>query len=135
MKRSCFLLLLIMWTSCSRFVDEQNVPNYLVGSWEWVATYGGWGGIYTPETEGYTMSLTVTESNVIWKKNGEELEFYYVEVEKSEDTEYVFFNNGKEPEGVDLCNSKLHVSVNDNKLYLSSALCADTDSFNFELAE
>jgi hypothetical protein len=65
-----FLFIIYLMVGCERGNTQANpteflkqksviVPN-LTGEWSWINTHGGWGGMITPETEGYYRSIIFT---------------------------------------------------------------------------
>ena len=63
-----FLLIICFTSSCQK--DESFETESILGKWEWIYTYGGFGGVTYPQ-EGQSVILEFTKDNrLIESENG-----------------------------------------------------------------
>lgn len=72
MKKILVFLFAITLFSCKKDgFDEAPVPFEVLGSWQWISTYNGWGGdLKVDSTQQYILTI-LPDKKFIWCKNGD----------------------------------------------------------------
>lgn len=136
LRRSCaFLLLAATLTlgGCDTFGGD--VPAGLAGTWEWKATEGGgWVPTVTPETAGYTLTLTLRNSgHYTLDQDGATVRSGRFSAVEAEGGPAVTFSPALSTDDVVLAPDPAPVSLDAETLVLGGGCCDRSASF-FERA-
>jgi hypothetical protein len=72
MKKTILFLFAITLFSCKKDgFDEAPVPFEVLGSWQWVSTYNGWGGDLKVDSSKLFILTLLPNKKYIWCKNGD----------------------------------------------------------------
>jgi hypothetical protein len=76
---------------------EEPIPGDLFGSWQWVQSEGGFGGVrMTPETEGYTQKLTfMSPRSFILYRNNDVFDHGTFSAQREDDGTKLHFSSSK----------------------------------------
>jgi hypothetical protein len=69
MKYVSIFLIGVFFIGCDAFVDEQDVPQELIGEWEWTSSAGVWSGLIIADSVDYSMTLIFKGNKATWYRD------------------------------------------------------------------